>query len=106
MRWHDDCLIHLHECDARQSRVVPPGPRSQPELIGRALAGGRRARPPTREPLMAFVWKRLLSTIPSLIGVVVLTFFISHALPGDPAAFFAGPAANADSIANIRTTLG
>src|SRR6266436_6731673 len=32
--------------------------------------------------------------------------FISHALPGDPAAFFAGPAANAASIANIRTTLG
>jgi peptide/nickel transport system permease protein len=55
---------------------------------------------------MAFVWKRLLGTIPSLVGVVVLTFFISHALPGDPAAYFAGPAANAASIANIRTTLG
>jgi ABC-type dipeptide/oligopeptide/nickel transport system permease component len=55
---------------------------------------------------MAFVWKRVLSTIPSLIGVVVLTFFLSHALPGDPAAYFAGPAANAASIANIRKTLG
>jgi ABC-type dipeptide/oligopeptide/nickel transport system permease component len=55
---------------------------------------------------MAFVWKRLLGTIPSLLGVIVLTFFISHALPGDPAAFFAGPAANAASIASIRATLG
>jgi ABC-type dipeptide/oligopeptide/nickel transport system permease component len=55
---------------------------------------------------MMFVWKRLLGTIPSLLGVIVLTFFISHALPGDPAAFFAGPAANAASIANIRATLG
>src|SRR6266478_767187 len=55
---------------------------------------------------MSFVWKRLLGTVPSLMGVIVLTFFISHALPGDPAAFFAGPAANAASIANIRTTLG
>ena len=55
---------------------------------------------------MAFVWKRLLGTVPSLLGVIVLTFFISHALPGDPAAFFAGPAANAASIASIRTTLG
>jgi peptide/nickel transport system permease protein len=54
---------------------------------------------------MSFVWKRLLGTVPSLLGVIVLTFFISHALPGDPAAFFAGPAANAASIANIRTTL-
>jgi len=55
---------------------------------------------------MSFVWKRLLGTVPSLLGVIILTFFISHALPGDPAAFFAGPAANAASIANIRTTLG
>lgn len=55
---------------------------------------------------MSFVWKRLLGTVPSLLGVIVLTFFISHALPGDPAAFFAGPAANAASIASIRTTLG
>ncbi len=55
---------------------------------------------------MSFVWKRLLGTVPSLMGVIVLTFFISHALPGDPAAFFAGPAANAASITNIRTTLG
>jgi ABC-type dipeptide/oligopeptide/nickel transport system permease component len=55
---------------------------------------------------MAFVWKRLLGTVPSLLGVIILTFFISHALPGDPAAFFAGPAANAASIASIRTTLG
>src|SRR5664279_3120387 len=58
------------------------------------------------ETPMSFVWKRLLGTVPSLLGVIVLTFFISHALPGDPAAFFAGPAANADSIASIRTTLG
>ena len=35
---------------------------------------------------MSFVWKRLLGTVPSLMGVIVLTFFISHALPGDPAA--------------------
>jgi ABC-type dipeptide/oligopeptide/nickel transport system permease component len=55
---------------------------------------------------MSFVWKRLLGTVPSLMGVIVLTFFISHALPGDPAAFFAGPAANAASIASIRSTLG
>jgi len=55
---------------------------------------------------MMFVWKRLLGTVPSLLGVIVLTFFISRALPGDPAAFFAGPAANAASIASIRATLG
>jgi ABC-type dipeptide/oligopeptide/nickel transport system permease component len=53
-----------------------------------------------------FVCKRLLGTFPSLFGVVVLTFLLSHALPGDPAAYFAGPAANAASIAQIRQRLG
>jgi ABC-type dipeptide/oligopeptide/nickel transport system permease component len=55
---------------------------------------------------VGFVWKRLLGTLPSLAGVIVVTFLLSHALPGDPAAFFAGPAANAESIADIRTKLG
>jgi peptide/nickel transport system permease protein len=55
---------------------------------------------------MSFVWKRVLGTIPSLVGIVVITFLLSHALPGDPAAYFAGPAANADSIAQIRASLG
>ena len=55
---------------------------------------------------MYFLWKRILATIPSLVGVVVVTFLLSHALPGDPAAFFAGPAANATSIAEVRAKLG
>ncbi len=55
---------------------------------------------------MGFVGKRLLGTIPSLIGVVIVTFLLSHALPGDPAAYFAGPAANAASIAGVRAKLG
>ena len=55
---------------------------------------------------MHFFWKRLLGTIPSLIGVVLVTFLLSHALPGDPAAYFAGPAANATSIAEVRAKLG
>src|SRR5690349_4207159 len=55
---------------------------------------------------MHFFWKRVLGTIPSLVGVVVVTFLLSHALPGDPAAYFAGPAANAASIAEVRARLG
>ena len=55
---------------------------------------------------MTFIWKRLAGTLPSLAGVIVITFLLSHALPGDPAAYFAGPAANAASIASVRATLG
>ena len=37
--------------------------------------------------------------IPSLIGVVIVTFLLTRALPGDPAAYFAGPAATPQAIA-------
>ena len=49
---------------------------------------------------------RLASAIPSLAGVVVVTFLLSRALPGDPAVFFAGPAANAESVQQVRESLG
>jgi peptide/nickel transport system permease protein len=52
------------------------------------------------------VLKRLLVAIPSLIGVVIVTFLLTRALPGDPAAYFAGPAATEEAIAQIRKSLG
>lgn len=55
---------------------------------------------------MRFLWRRIIGTVPSLVGVIVVTFLLSHALPGDPAAYFAGPAANQASIAEVRTKLG
>jgi peptide/nickel transport system permease protein len=50
--------------------------------------------------------QRLLSSLPTVIGVVIVTFLLTRALPGDPAAFFAGPAATPEAIAEIRQTLG
>ena len=50
--------------------------------------------------------KRLLQAVPTVLGIVIITFLLTRALPGDPAAFFAGPAATAESIAQIRTQLG
>jgi ABC-type dipeptide/oligopeptide/nickel transport system permease component len=46
------------------------------------------------------------SAIPSLVGVIIATFLLSRALPGDPAAYFAGPAANAESVQQVRESLG
>ena len=50
--------------------------------------------------------KRVLAAIPSLIGVVIVTFLLTRALPGDPAAYFAGPAATKEAIEQIRAKLG
>jgi peptide/nickel transport system permease protein len=52
------------------------------------------------------VVKRLLQAMPTVFGIVVITFLLTRALPGDPAAFFAGPAATPESIAQIRSELG
>src|SRR5216684_4082089 len=55
--------------------------------------------------LMMFL-KRMLMAVPSLIGVVIVTFLLTRALPGDPAAYFAGPAASQEAIEQIRVKLG
>jgi dipeptide transport system permease protein len=54
----------------------------------------------------SMVLKRLLVAVPSLIGVVIVTFLLTRALPGDPAAYFAGPAATKEAIEQIRVKLG
>jgi dipeptide transport system permease protein len=56
--------------------------------------------------MLTMILKRLLMAVPSLIGVVVVTFLLTRALPGDPAAYFAGPAATPQAIQEIRVKLG
>src|ERR1700732_4882625 len=52
------------------------------------------------------IWTRLLAAALSVIGVIVVTFVLTRALPGDPAAYFAGRAATQQAIAEIRHSLG
>ncbi|CTQ53349.1 putative D,D-dipeptide transport system permease protein DdpB [Roseibium album] len=49
---------------------------------------------------------RLLLALPNLLGVVILIFILTRMLPGDPAAYFAGPAATQKSIEEVRKQLG
>jgi dipeptide transport system permease protein len=56
--------------------------------------------------MLRMMSKRMLIAVPSLIGVLIVTFLLTRALPGDPAAYFAGPAATKEAIDQIRTKLG
>jgi peptide/nickel transport system permease protein len=56
--------------------------------------------------MVMLILKRLLFAVPSLIGVVIITFLLTRALPGDPAAYFAGPAATKEAVEEIRVKLG
>lgn len=49
---------------------------------------------------------RVAQALPVLFGVVLVTFLLTRALPGDPAVYFAGPAADERSIQQIREALG
>jgi peptide/nickel transport system permease protein len=56
--------------------------------------------------MLGLIARRLLAAIPNLFGVVLLTFVLTRMLPGDAAAYFAGPAATSDSIEDVRRQLG
>jgi dipeptide transport system permease protein len=56
--------------------------------------------------MLSMVLRRLVLAVPSLIGVVIVTFILTRALPGDPAAYFAGPAATKEAVDQVRVKLG
>src|SRR5438552_16623528 len=56
--------------------------------------------------MLRMILKRMSAAVPSLIGVVIVTFLLTRALPGDPAAYFAGPAATKEAVEQIRVKLG
>lgn len=49
---------------------------------------------------------RALQAVPVVIGVIIVSFVLTRALPGDPAAYFAGDAADEASIQQVREALG
>jgi len=51
------------------------------------------------------VFKRIVQAVPTVFGIIVVTFVLTRALPGDPAVYFAGAAADAQSIAEIRKSM-
>ena len=55
---------------------------------------------------LRLIGQRAAQALPALVGIVIVTFLLTRALPGDPAVYFAGPAADANSIAEVRKSLG
>ncbi len=55
---------------------------------------------------VAAISLRIAQAIPVIIGVIVISFLLTRALPGDPAVQFAGAAATPESIEQVRRSLG
>jgi peptide/nickel transport system permease protein len=56
--------------------------------------------------LINYLIHRLIALIPVIIGVTILVFIISHAIPGDPARMIAGQKASREAVENIRKSHG
>jgi len=56
--------------------------------------------------MIAYIARRLLLTIPILIGVTFLSFMILHLVPGNPALVIAGVGASPEDIQRIEQALG
>ncbi|MDT8862955.1 ABC transporter permease [Alkalihalobacillus sp. MEB130] len=56
--------------------------------------------------MFTFIIRRLIQTIPVLLGVTILTFSLMHLIPGDPAQIMAGESASPAQIEQMRERLG
>ncbi len=56
--------------------------------------------------MVGLILRRLMAAVPSLIGVVIVTFLLTRAMPGDPAAYFAGAAATKEAVEQVRVKMG
>src|SRR5205809_3213539 len=56
--------------------------------------------------MVHFLSRRLLLTIPVLIGVATLVFSLIHLVPGDPVQAMLGDAASPTDVAEMRARLG
>src|SRR5829696_8667336 len=55
--------------------------------------------------MAAFILRRLLLAVPTLIGVLVVTFLLLYVAPGDPVQAMVGERADAETIARLRAEL-
>ena len=53
-----------------------------------------------------YIVRRLIQTIPVLIGVSILVFSLMYLIPGDPARIMAGEGASPQTIEQLREKLG
>jgi ABC-type dipeptide/oligopeptide/nickel transport system permease component len=56
--------------------------------------------------MTAYVAKRLLLLVPTILGISVLVFLMIHLIPGDPAQVMLGERASPESLEAMRTQLG
>src|SRR5688572_18748376 len=72
-----------------------------------AAPGGQRSAGSAERPLvLRYVLRRLLGSIPLVLGILTLIFFIMHLAPGDPTSRYFDPNVSPEVIEQMRRNLG
>ena len=66
----------------------------------------RRSRAASRSPILRLIGRRLLTAIPVLWGVTLVTFVVVNVLPGDAATTLLGGDATPQQVESLRQRLG
>lgn len=56
--------------------------------------------------MLLYIIRRLFQTVPVILSIFILTFFLIKLVPGDPVQMMVGVKADAQTIANIKKQLG
>ena len=56
--------------------------------------------------MVSFLIRRVLAMLPTLLIVMIVTFFLIHLIPGDPASVMLGPYATVDQIEQLQHAMG
>ena len=56
--------------------------------------------------MIQFIIRRLIASIPVVLGVVVIVFILARVIPGDPYTAALGEKANAERCAEFNTRIG
>jgi ABC-type dipeptide/oligopeptide/nickel transport system permease component len=56
--------------------------------------------------MLEFTLRRILATVPVLLGILLVAFIVLYLIPGDPAQTVAGPRADDETIARISREMG
>ncbi|MGG7622051.1 nickel ABC transporter permease [Bacillus coreaensis] len=56
--------------------------------------------------MLTYIARRIVQTIPIILGVIFIIFFIMHLVPGDPATMMAGESASPEVVERVREDLG